>query len=198
MTNDESQQTNHKKAAILFLLKELADDDTFYLVCYALFHSDTEISIGAALVLGHLRDARALNFLLRALLTTDQKRAEAIMWALGEIGDDKSVPYLKDALEAGFAMKSAILALGKIGAPTIARSLLNSLHHKDETVRALAARALSQLRFEQQKPAILDLLPELKNHLARETSRRVKLMIAITLSRLERIPLYSQTASDHG
>ncbi|HXW53542.1 MAG TPA: HEAT repeat domain-containing protein [Myxococcota bacterium] len=169
-----------------FLLKELADDESFFLICYALFHHDAEISIGASLVLGHLRDSRALAYLLRALLTTDLKRAEAVMWALGEIGDEISVPFLLKAINARFAIKSAILALGKIGSKAIAGAMLKSLADQDEAVRVLAAKALSQVRFDDDFETISSLLPVLKSHLTTETSRRVKLMVAVTCSRLEK------------
>ncbi len=63
----ESENTGPFQCKLEFLFKELADDQSFFLICYALFHHDTEISIGASLVLGHLKDSRALTYLLRAL-----------------------------------------------------------------------------------------------------------------------------------
>lgn len=177
---------DHQQAGLWFLLKEIADDESFLSVCSALAHEDNEISIGASLVLGHLRDQRALPYLLRALLTTDQKRAEAIMWALGEIGDESSIPFLIEALNANFLTKSAILALGKIGSPVSIKPILKSLSDHDEGIRVLAAKALGQIRYNQDAQIISDMLPMLKARLSQETSRRVKLLVAVICSRLEK------------
>jgi HEAT repeat protein len=182
----EGAVKDNQQAGLWFLLKEIADDESFLLVCSALSHEDSEISIGASLVLGHLRDQRALPYLLRALLTTDQKRAEAIMWALGEIGDESSIPFLIEALNANFLTKSAILALGKIGSPSSIKPILKSLSDNDEGIRVLAARALSQIRYDRDVQLIADMLPMLKARLCEETSRRVKLLVAVIYSRLEK------------
>ncbi len=68
---------------------------------------------------------------------------------VGRIGDETSIPFLQKAITARFAVKSAILALGKIGSPVIAATMLKGLADKDETIRVLAAEALSQVALRQ-------------------------------------------------
>lgn len=182
----DNKNKDESNAGLLFLLNELADDQAFFVICRSIFHHDHEVSIGASLVLGHLRDQRALPYLLRALLTNDHRRAEAIIWALGEIGSESSVPFLITVMEKKFVVKSAIFALGKIGAPEAAVPILKNLHDNDETVRVLAAKALGQIRFGQKFDLMAAILPELKTQLVDEPSRRVKLSIAVICSRLEK------------
>lgn len=174
------------QTGVSFLLTKLVEKDNFLLVCRAVFHAEHEISIGACLVLGRKRDRRALPYLLRALLTTDRQRAEAVVWALGEIGDDSSIPFLLSALHANFVAKSAILALGKIGSPKAADAILGRLADNDETVRVLAAKALGQIRFVNDIKLNSRTILALKARIPHETSRRVKLLLVLICSRLEK------------
>jgi HEAT repeat protein len=172
---------------LVFLLKELTNEENFLLVCKALIHNDYEISIGAALALGHMKDIRAVPYLLRAVLTTDQKRAEAIIWALGEIGDESAVPFLVAALEANFVPKSVMLALGKIGSVRTIDIILETLKNADETLRILAVKALAVAPFETEQSLVVKIKIALNTRLVVESSRRVKLMLSVIKSRLEKI-----------
>lgn len=148
----------------------------------AIFSQDEEIAIGAAIVLGRLKETLAVPYLIKALLTNNHKKAQAIMWALGEIGDETATLYLLEALSAGFAPKSAIRALTKLRSPQCLEVMINSLNAQDESVRALSAKCIY---------TILD-NNKLKNHmlvhdilhkkLNNETSRRVKLIISLTIN----------------
>lgn len=166
---------------------DFLNETNFQLVCRALFHLDHEISIGASLVLGHIKEKRAVPFLLRALLTTDQKRAQAVMWSLGEIKDEAAVPFLLSALTANFVKKSAILALGKIGSPKTVDAILENLNDSDETIRLLAVKALLQIRFGQDHTIISKTKQLLKVQMACEASRRVKLLLSVLKDRLEKV-----------
>ncbi len=178
--------TGKDDPGLAFLSDELADDDTFTLVCRALHNVDDEIAIGASLVLGRMKDVRAVPFLLRALLTTDRKRAEAVMWSLGEIGDESALPFLLTALKANFIPRSAILALGKIGSPNAVDAILGSLGSTDEAVRLLAVKAIGQIRFGQNDGLITRASNTLTTRLGSEASRRVKLLLAVVKNRLEK------------
>ncbi len=171
---------------LAFLMEELIDEETFSSVCRALFNVDNEVAIGASLVLGRMKDARAVPFLLRALLTTDLRRAEAVMWSLGEIGDESALPFLLMALDEDFVPRSAILALGKIGSPNSVDAILSSLNNTDEAVRLLAVKALGQIRFGSNEFLIAKARSSLSMRLSREASRRVKLLLAVVKRRLEK------------
>lgn len=186
LENFPKESNKSKNAGLAFLAKEFADKENFFSICRALFHLDHEICIGASLVLGHMKDKRAIPYLLRALLTTDQKRAQAFMWSLGEIGDDAAIPFLLAALRAKFVPKSAILALGKIGHPRTVDALLERLNDDDEAVRLLAVKALGQIRFGQDNLLINRAKTGIKLQLTQEGSRRVKLLLSVIKNRLEK------------
>lgn len=183
---DDGTKSRPYNPGMAFLVEELSDNDTFLVVCRALFSGDHEVAIGAALVLGRMKAQRAVPYLLRALLTTDQKRAEAVMWSLGEIGDETAIPFLLNALSANFIPRSAILALGKIGSPKTVDAILESLGDTDEAVRLLAVKAIGQIRFGRNDGLISRASHSLSMRLTHEASRRVKLLLAVVKSRLEK------------
>jgi len=167
----------------------------FEAICGALLHESVDIAVGASIVLGHLQDQRALPHLLHAFLTTAGRKAQAVSWALGELGDTSALPFLMEALSSNFIPKSAIVALGKIGAPASIDMLFSCLHEGDETMRALAARALGQVKFGENRELVLKAHSGLKKQLKVETARSVKLVICAVSLRLNR--LLSQTRADH-
>jgi HEAT repeat protein len=182
----DAAKTQRYDPSVAFLLKELADEDTFALVCRALSNVDDEIAIGAALVLGRMKDMRSVPFLVRALLTTHHKRAEAIMWSLGELGDKRALPFLLTALQSDFVPKSAIIALGKIGSPDAADALFACLNSDDEAIRLLSVKAIGQIRFDSNDKIFSKARYAISTRLSNEASRRVKLLLAVVKSRLEK------------
>lgn len=182
---DQEEWPGGKGSALSFLHKRLEKDhDDFLLVCRCLFHVDDEIAIGASVVLGYLKCDRAMPYLLRALLTTHQKRGDAIIWAIGELRIKKAIPFLKAAVRANFSVKSAISALGKIGSPKVVDVLLDHLNDDDEVVRLLAARSLGQVGFEHEHSLIKKTHRMLEVRLAKEKSRRVRLALSLVKSKL--------------
>ncbi len=164
----------------------LVQEDSFYAICQSLNSKELEVAIGASLVLGRLRDERALPFLLEAFLSTNGKKAQAVAWALGELADARAVPFLTEALAAKFIPKSSIIALGKIGASSSLDVLINCLKDRDETLRALAVKSIGQLRYGTQMELKARAVSVLMEQLRREVSRAVRLAICVTCARLEK------------
>lgn len=164
----------------------LAEQGTFLAICQALSSKESELVIGAALVLGRMSDKRAVPFLLRAFLTTDGRKAQAIAWALGELGDAQAVPFLEEALQASFIPKSAIIALGKIGASAALSSLLKCLEQRDELLRTLAVKSIGHLCFGDEQNLRAQAIEMLSLHEKKESSRSVRLLIRVTCMRLEK------------
>jgi HEAT repeat protein len=184
--NTEESLGHTRRLERNFLLQELTDDESFFLVCKALFHEDHEIAIGASLALGHVKDQRALPYLLRAVLTVDEKRAEAVIWALGELGDASALPFLQAALKARFVPKSTLLALSKIGSPTTVEVVLPYLEDHDEAIRLLAVKALSRVRLGHDVVLITTMSHAINARLIGETSRRIKLMLLVLKNLLDK------------
>lgn len=167
-------------------LNHFCEEETFYAICHALKSADHEVSTGAALVLGRIKDKRALPFLLSAMLTTNVKKAQAIAWALGELKDPRATPFLVEALSQDFIAKSAIVALGKIGSLDSLDILLRSLKHRDENQRALVVKAIGQLSYGNHYELKSKTVGTLMRHLAGESSRTVRLAICVISARLEK------------
>src|SRR6185437_13577944 len=112
-----------------------------------------------------------------AFLTTVARKAQAVSWALGEIGDESALPFLTEALLAHFVPKSAIVALGKIGSKSSVEILVKFLSDKDANLRALSAKSLGQIKFLNDQELMQKTLLSLKMQLKIETARTVKLVI---------------------
>lgn len=167
-------------------LNFFCEEETFYAICHALDSADIEVSTGAALVLGRIKDKRALSFLLSSFLTTNVKKAQAIAWALGELKDPRATAFLIEALSQDFIAKSAIVALGKIGCLDSLDILLRNLKHRDENLRALVVKAIGQLSYGDQYELKSKTVATLMRHLAAESSRTVRLALCVISARLEK------------
>lgn len=166
-------------------LAHLEDDETFTNICLALSEPDILVAIGASVVLGMLKNKKAVPFLLKAFLTTHEKKARAIAWALGEIGDARANVFLIEALHGHFVVKDCVQALGKIGSVSSFKTLLKALAHKEASVRALAAKALGQLNYEQHGSIKEKVLSNLNSSLKNENSMVVRLASIATQKKLK-------------
>lgn len=168
------------------VIETYSNEKNFLVICRALFHQEQEIAVGAALALGHVKDARALPYLLRAVLSTDARRVEAVVWALGEVGDESAVPFLLMALEANFVPKSTLLALGKIGSLGAVFPVISCLKDPDEIVRLLAVKALSHNRLREDVESVHLIRQAISDCLMVELSRRVRLMLSVLKNVLDK------------
>lgn len=183
--DDKVSFQNDSLSSLSLLLSELSGQEDLFLLCRALFHEDRDVVIGAALVLGRIKDSRSVPYLLHALLTTDQKRAQALMWAIGEIGDDSATAVLLEALNANFMPENALSALGKIGSLKVVDVLILRLEDQEESIRALAAKSLGQAHFILNSQLAFRIREKVEERLNLESSRRVKLLLAVIKRKLE-------------
>ncbi|MCA9507461.1 MAG: HEAT repeat domain-containing protein [Myxococcales bacterium] len=167
-------------------VRRLSEQKTFFAICFALDSDEIEISTGAALALGKLKDKRALPFLLKSFLTTNLKQAQAVAWALGELKDTRALPFLIEALDADFISQSVIVALGKIGSLQALETFFRLLDERDEKQRALIVKAIGQLSFEHEHALKREAVTRLMKCLEKEKSRAVRLTICVTSARLEK------------
>lgn len=117
----------------------------------------------AAQELGKAKVKEALPKLLY-LLEKDQSSLvrDNVAFALGEIGDNASVPYLIKALRDPdeWVRKSAAKALSFLDAQSAAGELINLLSDESSAVRKTAARTLGILGIKQAIPHLEKLLSD--------------------------------------
>jgi len=103
----------------------------------------------AAISLGMIGDARAVDSLINALKDKDVSVENAAALALGEIGDIRAASSLVDALKTDNRMvrTQAAAALCKLGDPRGEDPLLAALKGTDPTAMSIAGNAVIQLRL---------------------------------------------------
>jgi HEAT repeat protein len=99
----------------------------------------------AALLLGWAKDEAAVPILLDVLTLDRIAVADAVIWALGEIGDERAVPKLHLFLERFILTEKVLDAVGRIGARVSVMRVLPVLLEGPETFREAAALALSRI-----------------------------------------------------
>ena len=133
----------------------------------------------AALALGKIRDARAVEPLLQVLVDENGSgRGEAAL-ALGEIGDTRVVEPLIQALknEDTGVRKDAVIALGKIRDARAVEPLLQVLMDDiDESIRDQAAWALGEIGDVRVVESLIQALED--------KARSVHLLVAEALSKI--------------
>ena len=114
----------------------------------ALRESDWPVRCVAALALGKLGDARAIEPLIAALKDKDKNVRYSAASALGELGNARAVGLLIAALrdEDEDVRRSAARALGELGDARAVEPLKELLGDEDVAVRTAAAEALKRLR----------------------------------------------------
>jgi HEAT repeat protein len=128
--------------------------------------ADEEVRLFAAVMLGSLKEARAVADLVRALSDPNGNVRHAAAASLGQIGSPEAVPRLIEALRSEpWLQYPAIHALGEIADHRAAPALLDLLD--DDFLRAPALEALGRLAGRDALPRIaprlLDPDPVLRN-----------------------------------
>lgn len=99
----------------------------------------------AAKLLGHGKYEPAVDVLLLLLRPDNMAVADAVMWALGEIGSPKALPKLHGMLSDLIFVEPTIEAVGKIGDTTSVIRLLPLLIEGGEGQREKAAQAILRI-----------------------------------------------------
>lgn len=174
---------NQERISELISLAKVDDSEVFSQLLSALNHEEKSIIIGASIVLGRLADERAVPFLLRAFLTTDQEIGAAVAWALGQCGSTAAIPFLSKAIEKGFAVANSCEALGNMGDKVVLPLLFESLGSECEDVRVCSAKALGNLAQNcgtaQRDEITKNLMP-----LFYDKSRKVRICAAVIFERI--------------
>ncbi len=131
--------------------------------------ADDDVVLQAVLILGRLRDPRALEPLHSVLGHADPNvRQEAIL-AIGALGDARSIPHLTPFLDADpWVQMAAVQALGDLRAPDAVPYVAARL--TDPLVGSLAAEALARIGGEPAFRALADHWPGPAG--SRSTTRR--------------------------
>jgi HEAT repeat protein len=111
---------------------------------YLFSDSPSQVRISARL-LGYGAYEPATERLLTLLQPDNMAVADAVVWALGEIGSDSALPTLHGMLTASVLTDDVIDAVGKIGNLTSVVRLLALLLEGTQSQREKAARAMSRV-----------------------------------------------------
>ena len=106
--------------------------------------SPSQVRISAKL-LGYGKYEPAVERLLMLLQPDNMAVADAVVWALGEIGSEEALPTLHGMLTASVLSEDVLEAMGKIGNLTSVVRLIAILTEGTENQREKAARAFSQI-----------------------------------------------------
>lgn len=127
-----------------------------------LHDEDEHTRSAAALSLGKLGDARAVDALI-ALLCEDESLnvQEDATWSLVRLGGASVAPLIERLSDARAAVRhNAAHALGKLGDARAIGALIARLGDEDAQVRLKAAYALGQMRAQAAVPGLLDCLAD--------------------------------------
>ena len=106
--------------------------------------SPSQVRISAKL-LGYGRYEPATEALLTLLQPDNMAVADAVIWALGEIGDESALPTLHEMLTASVMSEDVLEAMGKIGNLTSVVRLIAVLLEGTVQQREKAAQAFSRI-----------------------------------------------------
>jgi hypothetical protein len=183
-------ESDEERAAYTQALARLGDEELLSVNQTMLSADDPSIVRGAATILGLGRYRPAVP-VLRLLVSPKRfVESDAVIWALGEIGDEAAVPELERALLAQFRMPEVLRALGAIGSLNSVPLLLNYLKPGYEPVQEAAYAALAMLLARQRDNlmALRDVRPTLifgiRGQLEKEHTPSCKLAMLLCLARL--------------
>ncbi len=127
-----------------------------------LLRADHEVREAVVIALGKIRDPRAAQAVATLMAKTFSKQeirlaAEALI----RIGRPAVSPLRQILAEASdLSAIAAALALGRIGDPVAAPSLIQALQHRHDEVRRQAAMALGKLKIQAAVPHLLAVLED--------------------------------------
>ena len=106
---------------------------------------DDDVRLGAIEALGRGRHKAAVPTLVNRLKAGDRNSIR-IIWALGEIGDERAVPALMTQYRSNepFTRQKAVEALGKVGGSEAMLVLMEAMVDPDRSVRKKAEAALQR------------------------------------------------------
>jgi len=96
-------------------------------------------------MVGYARDSEAVPVLVKLLNPHNLVAADAIIWALGEIGRPAALPALLYIIASDWLTADALEAVGKIGDQRAMPVLLPLLARGNETERRLSAEAIVRI-----------------------------------------------------
>lgn len=125
-------------------------------------NADPAIREHALSLAANLKLTGAFEAAKEALMDKTFTRAHAAAWALGELGDERAIPLLADAMvrfKAGFAAREAGRALSRYGVKAVG-AMVERYPAMDPEVKSYAIRILAETKSPGAKPVILAALGE--------------------------------------
>ncbi|MEX2566233.1 MAG: PVC-type heme-binding CxxCH protein [Cyclobacteriaceae bacterium] len=152
----------------VFTLYRIGTDEAREAVRMALDDVDPQVQVAAARSIGLSKDDQAVNKLVKSLRNGEPAVRRQVATALGQIGDNRSVPALLEAAkisENRFINHAIIFALISINSPEL---LEQGLTHNSPDVQSVAMIALDQIpSYSLQADQIMNFLPSTDKSLQR-------------------------------
>lgn len=120
-------------------------------------HQNPGVRRKAALLLAHAPADEAIAGLLEALLDHAPSVRQAVAATLGELGDERAVPFLARLCrkeQSPYVLTAALVALGRCGGAYVARHVQPFLEHPSRQVRVAACSALGHIGDAGQRDAL--------------------------------------------
>jgi HEAT repeat protein len=147
--------------SVVRAIVRLADDKMIEGIARYLKHEDSRVRVLAAHTLGRTGNRLATKFLVKSLTDETFAVREAVIKALGDVGDPSVAETLVAAVDdIRYPKLWVVDTLGKLGNLSAAPTLMRTLEDPSPEVREAAAEALGKLRAEQALPALINALED--------------------------------------
>ncbi|MGI8655517.1 MAG: HEAT repeat domain-containing protein [Pyrinomonadaceae bacterium] len=133
------------RIALAGIVSAAADKNTVGLLAPLAQDADTNVAAAVIAALGRTNDREATQILLHYSMGKNEWLRFAAVGALGELGDARAIPRLKELLEDSLMIDAAASALVEIASIDSCAALAGHLRNEDKTLRPAVLAAIVSL-----------------------------------------------------
>jgi HEAT repeat protein len=135
------------RIALAGIVSAAADKNTVGLLAPLAQDADTNVAAAVIAALGRTNDREATQILLDYSASANEWLRFAAVGALGELGDARAIPRLKELLEDSLMIDAAASALVEIASIDSCAALAGHLRNEDKTLRPAVLTAIVSLAY---------------------------------------------------
>jgi HEAT repeat protein len=178
MITDNNTRVRYAAVSQLDTLGVIDKDTALELLRDRLFNDpEADVQAAAADAIGGLKLTEAFEDLNNVYHDTSEWLVQfSIIAALGELGEPRSFPLLKEALHSNnnLLQTAAIGSMGELGDPQAIPLLKNFAEHEDWQIRFRLVQALGRLGGEEAKAIITKLVDDESEQVAQEAKNNLE------------------------